>query len=72
MVKVDHIPKGGIYPHNLEMTKFADKLFDIYVAQVFDILSIAGTAGTGVVLVPILGMLMGVGVMFLQSFFPNP
>jgi len=68
MVKVDHIDKDGVYPYDLPMVKFADKLFEIYVAKVFEILGIAGTAGSGIVLVPLLGFGLGAGLMFLQSF----
>jgi hypothetical protein len=72
MVGVTHIAKGGVYPHSLEnVTSLADKVFDIYVAQVFDILGIAGTTGIGIVLIPLLGFGLGTGLMFLQSFFPN-
>jgi len=50
------------------MIPFAEKLYDIYVQQVVEIVSIAGTAGSGIVLIPLLGLGLGVGVMFMQSY----
>jgi len=46
----------------------AEKLYDLYVEEVVDIVAIAGSAGSGVILIPILGFLFGIGMMFLQSF----
>lgn len=71
MVAVTKMEKDGVYPHNLEFTPFSEKLFDVYIANVFEILSIAGTAGAGIVLIPLLGFGLGTGLMFLQSFFPT-
>ena len=64
-VRVDHIAANGPYPHNLEMTPFADKMFDRYVEVVFGYLSIAGTTGLGIILIPLLGLGIGTGLMFL-------
>ena len=53
------------------MVPFAEKLFDIYVEEIFEILAIAGTTGAGIILIPFLGICLGTGLMFLQSFFPD-
>jgi len=53
------------------MKTFADKLFDIYTAKILDIVGIAGTAGPGIVAVPLLGLGLGAGLMFLTSFVPT-
>lgn len=68
MVRVEHVAKDGNYPYNLEMKALKDKLFDLYTEQVFEIIGIAGTAGTGIILIPLLGFGLGAGVMFLQGF----
>ena len=64
-VKVEYFKKDAAYPYNLQMTMMSEKLYNIYYQEVMDIVGIAGTAGTGTLLVPILGLGLGVGAMFL-------
>lgn len=69
-VRVTHIEAGGNYPYNLVNKGFADKIYDIYLAKTLDIVAIAGTAGSGIVAVPLIGLGIGVGLLFFQSFVP--
>jgi hypothetical protein len=65
-VRVEHIEKGGNYPYNLEgHVTPAEIINDIHVRETLEIVTLVGSAGTGIVVIPILGLLMGTGMMFL-------
>lgn len=60
-----------IYPYNLEMTPVADKLFDIYLKEVLEIVGVTVPTSIGLIAVPLIGAGLGVGVMFLSSWVPG-
>jgi len=69
MVAVTHMEAGGAYPHNLEdITTFAEKLYDLYLQELIETAFVIITGGSGMFVIPVFGLLAGVGVMFLQSF----
>lgn len=71
MVVIDKMPKDGAYPHNLEYTTVASKLEEILLNQALEIAAISSLTGVGLIVVPLLGVGIAIGLMFLQSFFPT-
>lgn len=79
MVAITHVadedktsPK---YPYgeveDLKMTTLADKLFDIYLWRILDILFIAVGGVISFVSLPVMGIGLGVGLLFAQAYMPT-
>lgn len=56
------------YPYNLKMAYMADKLYDIYFAEILEIIGISSATTLGVITVPLIGIGLGTGLLFLQAY----
>lgn len=70
MVVVEH-PDPKVYPYEKVMESFADKVFTIYFNEVMDIIYIAVAGSVSMVIPPLVGIGLGVGLLFAQAYLPH-
>lgn len=75
MVAVTHPADKVHYPYgdveDLAMTSVASKLFDIILIEVFEIVGIVTGGVIGILGLPLLGIGLGIGLLFLQAYMPS-
>lgn len=67
-VKDEGVWKDPVYPYNLEMESFGDKLENLYMAEIAKVFHISIPTGMFAILTPIVGIGLSIGVLFLDAF----